>query len=332
MPARTAFITGITGQDGSYLADLLLSLGYEVHGLVRRSPTERFERLEHLRGKLRLHEGDLLDAASLAGALLAADPDEIYHLAGPSDVAVSWQHPALVAEMTGAAVARMFEAVRAAAPGARVYFASTGEIFGAPTVVPQTETTPVAPVTPYGAAKAHGHFLAGVYRDTHGLHVSRGILYTHESPRRGRRFAGRKITLTAAAIRLGAASRLRLGELDASRDWGFAHDYVRAMWLMLQQDEPGDFVVATGVAHTVRDWVQIAFDHAGLNVDEHVQHDPELLRPREPGPLLGDAAHARATLDWSPEVGFEELVRMMVDADLALLRHELQLRGALPRS
>jgi GDPmannose 4,6-dehydratase len=317
-----ALITGITGQDGSYLAELLLDKGYEVHGMVRRSSTEKFDRIDHIRDRLVLHQGDLLDQRSLVDALRAAEPDEIYNLAAMSYVAASWVQPTLTAEFSGTGVTRLLEAMREACPEARFYQASSSEMFGKVREVPQTESTPFYPRSPYGVAKAYGHFITVNYRESYGLHATSGILFNHESARRGLEFVTRKITWHAAAIKLGMRSELRLGNLDAERDWGFAGDYVRAMWLMLQQEQPDDFVVATGVAHSVRDCVDVAFEHAGLSVAEHVVTDPGLLRPAEVEHLIGDASKARRVLGWEPRVSFEELIRMMVDADLALLEHE----------
>jgi GDPmannose 4,6-dehydratase len=331
MSVRRAFITGITGQDGSYLAELLLEQGYEVHGMVRRSSTEKFDRIEHIRDRMTLHQGDLLDHRSLVDALRAARPDEIYNLAAMSYVAVSWVQPTLTAEFTGTGVTRMLEAMREVCPEARFYQASSSEMFGKVLEVPQTERTPFYPRSPYGVAKAYGHFITVNYRESYGLHATSGILFNHESPRRGLEFVTRKITWHAAAIRLGLESKLRLGNLDAQRDWGFAGDYVRAMWLMLQQDDPEDFVIATGTAHSVRECVEIAFDQAGLSLDDHVETDPAMLRPAEVEHLIGDATKAKQLLGWEPEVSFEELIRMMVDADHALLKHDVSGTGVRGR-
>ncbi|MGH2928462.1 MAG: GDP-mannose 4,6-dehydratase, partial [Solirubrobacteraceae bacterium] len=265
----SALITGITGQDGSYLAELLLEKGYDVHGMVRRSSTERFERIEHLRDRVTLHQADLLDHRSLVDALRAAAPDEIYNLAAMSFVAVSWIQPTLTAEFTGVGVTRVLEAVREVCPEARFYQASSSEMFGKVREVPQTEETPFYPRSPYGVAKAYGHFITVNYRESYNLHATSGILFNHESPRRGLEFVTRKITWHAAAIKLGLADKLRLGNLDAQRDWGYAKDYVEAMWLMLQRDQAEDFVIATGIAHSVRDCLQIAFDQAALEIDDH---------------------------------------------------------------
>ncbi len=319
MTPRRALITGVTGQDGSYLAELLLEQGYEVHGMVRRASTEKFERIEHLRERITLHQGDLLDHRSLVDALRAARPDEVYNLAAMSFVAVSWIQPTLTAEFTGVGVTRLLEALREAAPEARFYQASSSEMFGKVRQTPQNEETPFYPRSPYGVAKAYGHFITVNYRESYELHATSGILFNHESPRRGLEFVTRKITWHAAAIKLGLAQELRLGNLDAKRDWGYARDYVEAMWLMLQQDEPEDFVIATGKTHTVRECVEIAFDQAGLSSEGHVVLDEAFLRPAEVDLLVGDATKAKRQLGWEPKTSFEQLIRMMVDADLKLL-------------
>jgi GDPmannose 4,6-dehydratase len=332
MSARRALITGVTGQDGSYLADFLLEQGYEVHGMVRRSSTEKFERIDHIRDRLQLHQGDLLDQRSLVDTLRACHPEEIYNLAAMSYVAASWVQPTLTAEFTGVGVTRMLEAMREVCPQSRFYQASSSEMFGRVREVPQNEQTPFYPRSPYGVAKAYGHFITVNYRESYDLHAISGILFNHESERRGLEFVTRKITWHAAAIKLGLAGHVRLGNLDAQRDWGFAGDYVRAMWLMLQQDLPEDFVIATGVVHSVRDCLQIAFDHVGISVDDHVVIDPTLRRPAEVEHLIGDASKARRVLGWEPKVDFEQLIRMMVDADLELLRREQALRSWTPPS
>jgi GDPmannose 4,6-dehydratase len=316
---RRALITGITGQDGSYLAELLLDHGYEVHGMVRRSSTEKFDRIEHLRDRITLHQGDLLDQRSLVDALRASRPDEIYNLAAMSYVAVSWVQPTLTAEFTGVGVTRMLEAMRETCPDARFYQASSSEMFGKVLEVPQSETTPFYPRSPYGVAKAYGHFITVNYRESYDIHAVSGILFNHESPRRGLEFVTRKVTWHAAAIKLGLTDRLALGNLDAERDWGYAKDYVEAMWLMLQRDEPEDFVIATGVAHTVRDCVEIAFDQASVAVDDHVVIDPSFLRPAEVDQLIGDHGKAKRLLGWEPQTNFEQMIRLMVDADIRLL-------------
>jgi GDPmannose 4,6-dehydratase len=295
--------------------------------MVRRSSTEKFDRIEHIRDRVTLHQGDLLDSRSLTDALRACNPDEIYNLAAMSFVAASWVQPTLTAEFSGTGVTRLLEAMREVCPEARFYQASSSEMFGKVREVPQSERTPFYPRSPYGVAKAYGHFITVNYRESYGLHATSGILFNHESPRRGLEFVTRKISWHAAAIKLGLAKELRLGNLEAERDWGYAADYTRAMWLMLQQDEPDDYVVATGVSHSVRDAVEVAFDHAGLNLEDHVVLDPVLLRPAEVEHLVGDASKARAVLGWEPEVSFEELMRMMVEADLELLKHEIASRG-----
>ncbi len=317
---KSALITGITGQDGSYLAELLLEQGYEVHGMVRRASTEKFDRIEHLRDRITLHQGDLLDQRSLVDTLRASKPDEVYNLAAMSFVAVSWIQPTLTAEFTGVGVTRMLEAVREACPSARFYQASSSEMFGKVLEVPQTEATPFYPRSPYGVAKAYGHFITVNYRESYELFACSGILFNHESPRRGLEFVTRKITWHAAAIRHGLRDRLALGNLDAERDWGFAKDYVEAMYLMLQQDTPEDYVIATNKTHTVRDCVQIAFDEAGLSDwESYVELDPQFLRPAEVDQLIGDPAKAREQLGWEPKTSFEELIRLMTRADLELL-------------
>ncbi|MGI8505870.1 MAG: GDP-mannose 4,6-dehydratase [Solirubrobacteraceae bacterium] len=323
---RRALITGITGQDGSYLAELLLDQGYEVHGMVRRSSTEKFDRIEHVRDRLVLHQGDLFDQRSLVDALRAAKPDEIYNLAAMSYVAASWVQPTLTAEFSGTGVTRLLEAMRETCPEARFYQASSSEMFGKVREVPQNELTPFYPRSPYGVAKVYGHFITVNYRESYGLHATSGILFNHESARRGLEFVTRKITWHAAAIKLGLRKELTLGNLAAERDWGFAGDYVRAMWLMLQEDEPSDYVVATGVAHSVRECLEVAFDQAGVAVQDHVAADDSLLRPAEVEHLIGDASKARERLGWNPEIGFEELIRMMVDADYELLRRDVDAR------
>ena len=321
MSAKRALITGVTGQDGSYLAELLLDNGYEVHGMVRRSSTEKFERIEHLRDRITLHQGDLLDQRSLVDALRAARPDEIYNLAAMSFVAVSWIQPTLTAEFTGVGVTRLLEAVREVCPEARFYQASSSEMFGKVRETPQTETTPFHPRSPYGVAKAYGHFITVNYRESYDLHATSGILFNHESPRRGLEFVTRKITWHAAAIRHGKLDKLSLGNLDAERDWGYAKDYVRAMWLMLQRDEAEDYVIATNQTNTVRECVEVAFDEAGLeNWEQYVEIDPQFVRPAEVDQLIGSYAKAERDLGWKPETTFEELIRLMTRADLELLR------------
>ena len=290
-----------------------------MHGMVRRSSTERFDRIEHLRSRLTLHQGDLLDQRSLVDALRASRPDEIYNLAAMSYVAVSWVQPTLTAEFSGVGVTRILEAVREVCPQARFYQASSSEMFGKVREVPQTELTPFYPRSPYGVAKAYGHFITVNYRESYDLHATSGILFNHESPRRGLEFVTRKITWHAAAIKLGLATELRLGNLDAERDWGFAKDYVEAMWLMLQRDEPADYVIATGIAHSVRDVVEIAFDQAGIAVEDRIVLDPSFVRPAEVERLIGDHSKATEQLGWTPTTDFETMIRLMVDADVALL-------------
>ncbi|MEO6858372.1 MAG: GDP-mannose 4,6-dehydratase [Solirubrobacteraceae bacterium] len=322
MSERRALVTGITGQDGSYLAELLLEEGYEVHGMVRRSSTEKFDRIEHIRDRVRLHQGDLLDPRSLVDTLRASRPNEIYNLAAMSYVAASWVQPTLTAEFSGTGVTRLLEAMREVCPEARFYQASSSEMFGKVLEVPQSETTAFYPRSPYGVAKVYGHFITVNYRESYGLHATSGILFNHESPRRGREFVTRKITWHAAAIKLGLIKEFGLGNLDAERDWGYAGDYVRAMWLMLQQDQASDFVISTGEAHSVRECVEIAFDQAGLPIEQHVRSDPSMLRPAEVDHLVGDSTKARTQLGWSAEVNFEQLIRMMVDSDYETLKHE----------
>src|ERR1700759_4295849 len=290
--------------------------------MVRRSSTEKFERIEHLRDRITLHQADLLDQRSLVDALRASDPDEVYNLAAMSFVAVSWIQPTLTAEFTGVGVTRVLEAMREICPDARFYQASSSEMFGKVLEVPQTESTPFYPRSPYGVAKVYGHFITVNYRESYGLHATSGILFNHESPRRGLEFVTRKITWHAAAIRLGLVDKLHLGNLEAKRDWGFAGDYVDAMWRMLQQDEANDYVIATGVAHSVRDCVEIAFDQAGVDIEGHIVVDQALQRPAEVDHLIGDPSKAKRDLGWEPSVSFEELIRMMVDADHALLSGE----------
>jgi len=318
---KRALITGITGQDGSYLAELLLDKGYEVHGMVRRASTEKFERIEHLRDRLVLHQGDLLDQRSLVDTLRASAPHEVYNLAAMSFVAVSWIQPTLTAEFTGVGVTRMLEALREAAPEARFYQASSSEMFGKVVETPQTESTPFYPRSPYGVAKAYGHHITVNYRESYGMHLCSGILFNHESERRGLEFVTRKITHGAAAIAAGQATELRLGNLDARRDWGYAKDYVDAMWRMLQQDEPEDFVIATGETNTVRRCVEIAFDQAGVpDWESYVVIDDAFKRPAEVDLLIGDYGKAERRLGWAPTTSFEQLIRLMTDADAALLR------------
>ncbi len=315
-----ALITGITGQDGSYLAELLLDKGYEVCGMVRRSSTESYERIEHLRDRLTFAQADLLDQPSLTAALEQSQPDEVYNLAAQSFVPTSWTQPVLTAEFTAVGVTRLLEAIRSFDPTIRFYQASSSEMYGRVLETPQSESTPFYPRSPYGVAKVYGHYITVNYRESYGMFACSGILFNHESPRRGLEFVTRKVTDGVARIKLGLTDHITLGNLDARRDWGFAGDYVDAMWRMLQQDEPDDYVVATGVTNTVERLVDLAFEHAGLDPADHVRTDPSLIRPAEVDLLVGDPAKAREKLEWEPAVDFEGLVRMMVDADLERLR------------
>jgi len=318
--ARRALITGITGQDGSYLAENLLDRGYEVHGMVRRLSSENHHRLEAIRDRITVHTGDLLDQRSLGDVMRACEPEEIYNLAAMSFVGASWNQPTLTAEFTGVGVTRMLEAMREARPEARFYQASSSEMFGKVRETPQNELTPFYPRSPYGVAKVYAHFITVNYRESYGLYACSGILFNHESPRRSLEFVTRKITHTAAAIKLGLVGELVLGNLDARRDWGYAPDFVDAMWRMLQQDEPEDFVVGTGVDHSVKDLVDIAFAYLELDPAKYVREDPRFMRPAEVDLLIADPTKAREKLGWVPSVDFEQLVKLMVDADLELLR------------
>jgi GDPmannose 4,6-dehydratase len=315
--ARKALITGITGQDGSYLAELLLEKGYHVVGVVRRSSTDHYERIDHLMERLTLVDADLLDPSSLMAALEQSQADEVYNLAAQSYVPTSFRQPVLTAEFTAVSVARLLEAVKQVRPEARFYQASSSEMFGKVAESPQTEQTRFHPRSPYGVAKVYGHWITVNYREAYGMHASSGILFNHESPRRGLQFVTRKITAAVARIRHGLQDRLALGNLEARRDWGFAGDYVEAMWRMLQQDTPSDFVIATGETHAVREFCEIAFSHVGLDYRKHVVTDPQFLRPAEVDLLLGDASRAQELLGWKPKVDFPSLVRMMTDADMA---------------
>jgi len=316
---KTALITGVTGQDGSYLAELLLGKGYKVYGMVRRSSTETFSRIAHFKDQITLLQADLLDELSLIKLLEQVQPDEIYNLAAMSFVPTSWDQPILTSEFTATGVVRILEAMRRVCPRARFYQASSSEMFGKVRTVPQHEDTPFYPRSPYGVAKAFGHYITVNYRESYQLFATSGILFNHESPRRGMEFVTRKVTNGAAAIKLGLADELRMGNLDAQRDWGFAGDYVEAMWMMLQQDRPDDFVVATGVTHSVRDLVVHAFAHVGLDWEKYVKIDPAFIRPAEVDLLLGDPSKAERVLGWKPKTDFAGLVQMMVDADLARL-------------
>jgi GDPmannose 4,6-dehydratase len=316
MPVRTALITGVTGQDGSYLAEFLLGKGYRVCGMVRRSSSENFQRIDHIRDRIELFQGDLLDQTSIAGVLRKIQPDEVYNLAAQSFVPISWSQPILTAEVTAMGVNRMLEAIRLVCPQSRFYQASSSEMFGKVRETPQSELTPFHPRSPYGVSKAYGHYITVNYRESYNLFACAGILFNHESPRRGLEFVTRKITHGVAAIKHGRAKELRLGNLQAKRDWGFAGDYVRAMWLMLQQPEPDDFVIGSGETHSVEEFVALAFSRVGLDWRQFVVLDPQFYRPAEVELLLADARKAHEQLGWKPETTFEQLVHLMVDADM----------------
>ena len=322
MSKKRALITGITGQDGSYLAELLLEKGYEVFGLVRRSSTVNFERIGHLQDQIELISGDLLDQKSLVSALQTARPQEVYNLGAQSFVPVSWDQPMLTGEVTGLGVTRLLEAIRTCDENIRFYQASTSELFGKAQETPQNEQTAFYPRSPYGVSKLYAHWITINYRESYGLFACTGILFNHESPRRGREFVTRKITHGVARIKCGLDQELRLGNLDSRRDWGYASDFVRAMWMMLQQDEPDDYVIATGTSRTIGEFCEAAFAHAGLDWRQYVVVDERFLRPAEVYTLLGDATKAREKLGWEPEVGFEEMVRQMVDCDLEQVVHQ----------
>jgi GDPmannose 4,6-dehydratase len=318
---KKALITGVTGQDGSYLAEWLLEKGYEVHGIVRRSSTENFERIAHLTGRIHLHQADLLDQLSLIGVLNRVGPEEVYNLAAMSFVPTSWQQPVLTGEFTALGVTRMLEAIHLLNPrGIRFYQASSSEMFGKVLQTPQRESTPFYPRSPYGVAKVYGHWITVNYRESYNMFCCSGILFNHESPRRGREFVSRKVTDGVARIKLGLQKELRLGNLDAQRDWGYAFDFVKAMWMMLQQDRPEDYVIATGVTHSVRELVETAFGLVDLDWQKYVVQDPALVRPAEVDLLVGDASKAHRTLGWKPETDFRELIRLMVEADLERLK------------
>jgi GDPmannose 4,6-dehydratase len=321
MPRR-ALITGITGQDGSYLAEFLLEQGYEVIGLLRRSSTVNFERISHIQERLTLVSGDLLDELSMVTALREHRPTEVYNLAAQSFVQTSWTQPVFTGEVTALGVTRLLDAIRIADPDVRFYQASSSEMFGKVREVPQRETTPFYPRSPYGVAKVYGHWITVNYRESYGLHASSGMLFNHESSRRGLEFVTRKIANAAARIKLGLQHEVRLGNLESRRDWGYAPDYVRAMWLMLQQDRPDDYVVATGETHSVREFAEVAFDVVGLDYRDYVVQDEALMRPAEVDLLIGDATKARRTLGWEPSIDFPTLVERMVEADLALAREQ----------
>jgi len=324
--AKRALVTGITGQDGSYLGEFLLERGYEVIGMVRRSSTVNWERIAHFQDHITVAYGDLLDEVSLISVLREHRPQEVYNLAAQSFVPTSWAQPVLTGEFTALGVTRVLDAIRIVDPTIRFYQASSSEMFGKVVEVPQRETTPFYPRSPYGVAKAYGHWITVNYRESYGLHASSGILFNHESPRRGVEFVTRKVTRGVAQIHLGQAKEIQLGNLEAERDWGFAGDYVEAMWLMLQQEEPGEYVVSSGETHSVRELCEIAFSHVGLDWAQHVVIDERFVRPAEVDLLIGDATKARTQLGWKPKVDFAGLVRMMVDADVAMLEEEAQRR------
>jgi GDPmannose 4,6-dehydratase len=319
---KCALITGITGQDGSYLAEFLLEKGYQVVGMVRRSSTVNFQRIEHIQDRLTLVPGDLLDQMSLVDALRDNSPQEVYNLAAQSFVPTSWRQPVFTGEATALGVTRMLEAVRIVNPDIRFYQASSSEMFGKVRAVPQNESTPFYPRSPYGVAKVYGHWITVNYRESYKIFTCSGILFNHESPRRGLEFVTRKVTHTAARVKLGLANELRLGNLDSRRDWGFAGDYVKAMWLMLQQEQADDYVVGTGETHSVRELCDVAFGHLDLDWQQYVVVDPKFYRPAEVELLVSDPSKAKAALGWQPEVGFRELIQMMVEADVKLLRDE----------
>jgi len=319
-----ALITGITGQDGSYLAELLLEKGYQVFGMVRRSLTENFDRINHIRDKIHLRQADLLDQLSLITLIEQCQPDEIYNLAAQSFVPTSWDQPMLTGEFNALGVTKILEAIRLVNKKIKFYQASSSEMFGKVQQVPQNEKTPFYPRSPYGVAKVYAHWITVNYRESYGIFAVSGILFNHESPRRGLEFVSRKITHAVARIKLGLSKKLYLGNLDAKRDWGYAGDYVKAMWLMLQQKEPEDFVIATGKNHTVRELAQIAFEHVGLDYKDFVEVNPKLVRPAEVDVLLGDPSYARKKLGWKVEVSFEQLIQMMVDADLERVKREMK--------
>jgi len=319
-----ALITGITGQDGSYLAEALLQKGYDVVGMVRRSSTVNYERIAHIQGSIEFVNGDLLDQVSLIDAIKIHEPDEIYNLAAQSFVQTSFGQPVLTGETTALSVTRMLDAIRIVDPKIRFYQASSSEMFGKVAEVPQTESTPFYPRSPYGVAKVYGHWITVNYRESYNLHASSGILFNHESPRRGLEFVTRKISYGAASIKLGLEEKLSLGNLDAKRDWGFAGDYVEAMWMMLQQEEPDDYVICSGMTHSVREFCDLAFSHLGLNYEDHVVVDEQFFRPAEVDLLVGDYGKAKRVLAWEPSTSFKDLVAMMVEADLALLEGRLK--------
>lgn len=317
---KRALITGLTGQDGSYLAELLLEEGYDVHGVVRRSSTESFERIDHIKDKINLVQADLTDQVSVIGAIDEIRPTEVYNLAAQSFVPTSWNQPILTGDVTALGVTRVLEAIRMVDKNIRFYQASSSEMFGKVQEVPQSESTPLYPRSPYGVAKVYGHWITINYRESYDIYACSGILFNHESPRRGLEFVTRKVTDAVARIKLGKQEELRLGNLDAQRDWGFARDYVRAMWLMLQQDSPDDYVISSGEMHTVREMCEIAFGHVDLDMNDYVVVDPKFYRPAEVQELMGDCSKAKKSLGWEPETTFKQLITMMVDADLERLK------------
>ena len=323
--AKKALISGVTGQDGSYLADFLLEKGYDVYGMVRRSSMEKFDRIEHIKDRIHIRQADLLDQYSISKIIEEVQPEEVYNLAAMSFVPTSWDQPVLTAEFTAIGVTRMLEAVRAVNPRIRFYQASSSEMFGKVKEIPQTELTSFHPRSPYGVAKVYGHWITVNYRESYNLFAASGILFNHESPRRGIEFVTRKVTYNAAKIKLGLSKELRMGNLDAKRDWGYALDYVKAMWLMLQQDEADDFVIASGATHSVRELVEIAFSHVGLDYRDFVVLDKKFIRPAEVDLLSGDYSKAKKILGWQPQVKFSDLIKMMVEADLAVVKKEYNL-------
>ena len=321
---RKALITGITGQDGSYLAEFLLANGYDVYGMVRRTSTVHHERIQHIQDQLQLVQGDMGDLSSLITAINAVEPDEVYNLAAQSFVPISWNQPVFTGDITGLGVTRMLDAIRTVNPAIRFYQASSSEMFGKVREVPQTEATPFYPRSPYGVAKVYGHWITVNYRESYDLFTCSGILFNHESPRRGMEFVTRKVTYHAAKIKLELGNEIRIGNLDSKRDWGYAGDYVRAMWLMLQQDQPEDYVIATGKTHSVERLLEVAFSHVGLNWRDYVVQDRRFMRPAEVDLLVGDPSKAKKALGWQPQVSFEDLIGMMVEADLKKLRDRPQ--------
>lgn len=322
---KKALISGITGQDGSYLADFLLEKGYDVYGMVRRSSMEKFDRIEHIKDRINIRQADLLDQYSISKIIEEVQPEEVYNLAAMSFVPTSWDQPVLTAEFTAIGVTRMLEAIRAVNPHIRFYQASSSEMFGLVKEIPQNEKTPFHPRSPYGVAKVYGHWITVNYRESYDIFAVSGILFNHESPRRGIEFVTRKVTYNVAKIKLGLSKELRLGNLEAKRDWGYALDYVKAMWLMLQQEKPDDFVIASGETHSVKELVEIAFSHVGLDYRDFVVLDKKFIRPAEVDLLSGDYSKAKKILEWQPQVHFAELIKMMVDSDLAMIKKDYRL-------